>query len=41
MIVSKKGKIYLNHLMDEVVHLKFSKEEYIPAPKNVPENIAL
>ena len=22
MILSKKGKIYLNHLMDEVVHLK-------------------
>ena len=27
--------------MDEVVHPKFSKEECIPAPKNVPKNIAL
>ena len=28
--------------MDEVAHLQLSKEEYpIPAPKNVPKNIAL
>ena len=28
--------------MDEVVHLKLSKEEYpIPAPGNVPKNITL
>ena len=40
-IISKKGKIYLNHLNDEVGHIKLSKEEYpIPAPKNVPKNIA-
>ena len=38
-IISKKDKTYL---MDEVVHLKLSKEEYpIPAPGNVPKNIAL
>ena len=41
-IISKKDKTYLNHLMDEVVHLKLSKEEYpIPAPGNVPKNITL
>ena len=41
-IISKKDKIYLNHLMDEVVNLKLLKEEYpIPAPGNVPKNIAL
>ena len=42
-IISKKDdKICLNHLMNEVVHLKLSKEEYpIPAPKNVPKKIAL
>ena len=40
-IISKKDNIYLNHLMDEVAHIKLSKEEYpIPAPKNVPRNIA-
>ena len=28
--------------MDEVVHLKLSKEEYpTPAPKNIPEDIEL
>ena len=43
-IISKKGKVYLNHLMDEVVQRQLSKEEYpIPAPKNVRirKNIAL
>ena len=41
-IILKKDKIYLKHLMDEVVHLKLSKEEYpIPVPKTVPKNIAL
>ena len=41
-IISKKDKTYLNHLMDEVVHLKLSKEEYpISAPGNVPNNITL
>ena len=41
-IISKKGKIYLNHLMDEVVQQQLSKEEYpIPAPKNARKNIAL
>ena len=41
-ITSKKDKIYLNHLINEVLHLKLSKEEYpILAPKNIPENIAL
>ena len=41
-IISKKGKIYLNHLMDEVVQQQLSQEEYpIPAPKNVRKNIAL
>ena len=41
-IISKKGKVYLNHLMNEVVQRQLSKEEYpIPAPKNVRKNIAL
>ena len=41
-IVLKKDKTYLNHLMDEVVHLKLSKEECpIPAPGNVPKNIII
>ena len=41
-IISKKDKIYLNHLMDEVVHLKLSKEEYsLLTPKNVPKNLSL
>ena len=41
-IISKKGKIYLNHLIDEVVQQQLSQEEYpIPAPKNVRKNIAL
>ena len=41
-IIWKKGEIYLNHLMDEVVQRQLSKEEYpIPAPKNVRKNIAL
>ena len=41
-IVSKKDKIYLHDLMDEVVDLKLLREEYpIPAPKNVPKNIIL
>ena len=38
---SLKNKIYLNHLMDEVVHLNLSKEYPIPALKNVAKNIAL
>ena len=38
----KERQNYLIHLMDEVVHLQLSKEEYhIPVPKNVPKNIAL
>ena len=38
----QRKEIYLNHLMDEVVHLQLSKEEYpISAPKYVPRNIAL
>ena len=28
-IISKKDKIYLNNMMDEVVHLTFMKEEYM------------
>ena len=41
-IVSKKDKISLHHLMDEVLDLKLLREEYpIPAPKNVPKNITL
>ena len=38
----KKRQIYLNHLINEVLHLKLSKEEYpILAPKNIPKNITL
>ena len=40
-IISNKDKIYFHLSMDEVVHLKLSKEEYlISAPRNVPKNIA-
>ena len=40
-IISNKDKIQFHLLMDEVVHLKLSKEEYlISAPRNVPKNIA-
>ena len=41
-IIAKKDKIYLKHLMDEVVHLQLSSKEYpIPAPKNILKNITL